>query len=148
MKRSAALLFLTALCASLPAMAQAPFDIDKIYRDNDTNRDGFITPAEVRTFMTAYFKTLDLDGNGLLSKSELNADIVRNTGTEMPIDIRQRVLDGAFALYDFNADGRVDAESYIQAQTQMMMSADFNKDGKVSLEEKRALHEQRAPRPE
>ncbi len=145
MKRPTALLLLPiALCASLPATAQQVLDIDQIFKEHDANRDGFITAAEVRAFMTSHFKTLDLDGNGLLDVREINADIVRSTGAEIPAEIRQRVLAESFRYYDFNGDGRVDVESYVQAHIAMMMTADFNKDGKVSLEEKRALHQVRA----
>ncbi|HJQ57369.1 MAG TPA: EF-hand domain-containing protein, partial [Vineibacter sp.] len=38
------------------------------YREIDTNKDGVLVDAELRTFLTAVFKRLDLNGDGKISK--------------------------------------------------------------------------------
>lgn len=146
MKQSPTLLLPILLCVGLPAMAQAVYDIDKVFAELDTDRDGYITTAEVRAHSEPYFKTMDRDGNGLLDTQEIEADNVRVTGMRLPPDLLAKALAGTYQIYDFDGDGRADMESYVRSQNAMMMTADFNKDGRVSLEEKRALHEQRPPR--
>ncbi len=142
----------TALLAiSLPALSpahanpRAAAHVQNMFRVADTNRDGVITIAEGNIATGAEFRKHDLDGNGILSYAEVSKQQLDAGASQLPPDVQAKVIATAFAHYDVDGDRRITLANYQQFQTALLLQADFDKDGQVTLKEARQLHGVDAP---
>ncbi|VXB05512.1 conserved exported hypothetical protein [Luteimonas sp. 9C] len=138
---------MAAVIAPSISTAQTTFDVPGLFARVDTDRDGRITPAEIRPDSGADFDRYDLDGNGLLSRDEvrkqqlLHAQASAGSATLTPA-ILEQVTANAFVYFDFDQDGRVTREDYIQRGISQLLEADFNRDGVTTREELHRFHRQ------
>lgn len=139
------------LLAPLVTLAQTKFDVAGLFERVDTDRDGRITPAEIRRDSGADFRKYDLDGDGLLSREEVHKQQLLHLrlggggrGTLTPAQF-EHTVDLAFAYFDFERDGRITQEDYIQRGISQLLLADYNGDGVVTADELRRLHGQLQP---
>jgi len=114
--------------------------VEFMFRDADANRDGVITQAEVRTASTRHFRKDDLDNDGMLSRDEVRQQQLRHGADQLTPALQAVVTNNAFVIYDVDGDGRITLENYLQSQVNMLLQADFDKDGQVTLKEARQLH--------
>lgn len=119
--------------------------VAKMFRDSDTNRDGVITQAEARAAAAREFRTHDLDGDGLLSHAEIRKMQLEAGASQLPHALQTTVIDAAFAYFDVDGDRRITPANVQHTQVQLLLQADFDKDGQVTLEEARQLHGVDAP---
>ncbi len=144
----------------------------------DVNRDGFITQAEARALSGqrpqrmqqraargaevggkraqrrdpgAMFTRLDTNRDGMISRAEF--DSVRGQGRQRMAQkgaMRARAFGGRmFAMADTDKDGRISLQEATAATMQRFDSADANRDGVVTREERQQRRQQRrgaAPR--
>jgi hypothetical protein len=124
-------------CASAHALAQAPNSAPAARQP--------LPRTEVTQKLDAEFKALDTNGDGRLTKPEVQAAIVKRAA-EAQAMLSQRQKD-EFAKLDTNKDGRLTLAEY-QAGTTVsarenaadirMNALDANKDGGISASEYRA----------
>lgn len=114
--------------------------VENMFRVSDANRDGVITQAEVRASSASEFRKYDLDGDGLLSRAEVRQQQLRHGANLLDPALQAIVTNNTFAIYDVDGDGRITLENYQQSQVIMLLQADFDKDGQVTLQEVRQLH--------
>jgi Ca2+-binding EF-hand superfamily protein len=55
---------------NMPPYEQRKQLVTARFREMDTNKDGFLVPAEMKTFLTAVFKRIDLNGDGKINQQE------------------------------------------------------------------------------
>ncbi len=138
---------MAAVIAPSISTAQTTFDVPGLFARVDTDRDGRITPAEIRPDSGTDFDRYDLDGNGLLSRDEvrkqqlLHAQASAGSAMLTPA-ILEQVTANAFVYFDFDQDGRVTREDYIQRGISQLLEADFNRDGVTTREELHRFHRQ------
>lgn len=132
--------------------------VDNVFLLLDRNNDGAVTPDELlpSNIMTAasiivdptqfpdaapLFQAFDLDGNGRVTKEEVETVRARcDSGYEPPADplpIAARLAE-MFAIVDKDGNGFVtmpELAMYIQAPPEIFRQIDANADGKISLEE-------------
>lgn len=142
----ATLASLLMLCAT-PAQANpgGAAHVDFMFRDADANRDGVLTQAEIRAASARHFRKDDLDNDGMLSRDEVRQQQLRHGADQLTPALLAVVTNNAFAIYDVDGDGRITLENYLQSQVNMVLQADFDKDGQVTLQEARQLHGVVAP---
>lgn len=144
MDRLVARLIPIALCVASPAMAQG-FDIDQIFKENDTNRDGRVSAAEVRAAVPAHFDVLDANKDASITRDEVARNLAKHGMGGLTAAIQQQVVTSTFNFYNVDKRGQVTPEDYAQSQVAAMMTSDLNRDGYVTLEEMRALRGSRTP---
>ena len=142
----AALLAISLLNLS-PAHAdpRAAAHVENMFRVVDTNRDGVITIAESDVAIGTEFRKFDLDGDGIWSYAEVSKQQLDAGASQLPPDVQAKVIAGVYANYDVDGDRRITLANYRQVQTAMLLQADFDKDGQVTLREARQLHGVDAP---
>lgn len=133
---------LTLPCWSNPRGAA---HVEFLFREADANGDGVITVAESHAAAAREFRRHDLDGDGVWSIAEVRKQQLDAGASQLPPDIQAKVISGALALYDVDGDGRITLENFQQAQLRLLMQADFDRDGQVTLQEARQLFGVAAP---
>lgn len=88
----------------------------------DTNRDGFVTLAELDAARLAAFQQMDANGDGRLTRDEIVA-------------ARGEAAAARFGELDKDRDGFVTRREYLEAGRAEFRAADGNSDGKLSFEE-------------
>lgn len=119
--------------------------VENMFRVVDTNRDGVITIAESDVAIETEFRKFDLDGDGIWSYAEVSKQQLDAGASQLPPDVQAKVIAGVYANYDVDGDRRITLANYRQVQTAMLLQADFDKDGQVTLQEARQLHGVDAP---
>ena len=119
--------------------------VDTLFRLADTNRDAVISEAESHAAIAAEFRRYDLDGDGLLSDGEIRKQQLDAGASQLPPDLQAKVIAATFAAYDRERNGRITLAHYQHVQHTLLLQADFDKDGAVSLREARILHGLEAP---
>lgn len=104
----------------------------------DANRDGRISPVEMDTAGRAIFASMDVDGDGLLTRGEMTG---WEHGAARLAEFRGRTeaYDAAigmvFDLFDRDHSGGVDAAEHAKAMRDGWALADRDGDGVMSLNE-------------
>lgn len=122
-------------CAATQAMAA---EIDEIFRTQDSNGDNALSVEEARAAAPAVFRSIERDGNGVISADEIAAHTVAENGTQTtawPAEALAAVAQGTLQLWDGNHDGKVTEQEYADAAVALMLLADSNGDHQVSREE-------------
>jgi len=119
--------------------------VEFMFREADANRDGVITIAESDVAIEAEFRKHDLDKDGMWSYAEVRKQQLDAGVSQLPPDLQAKVIAGVFAAYDVDGDRRITLANYRQVQTALLLQADFDKDGQVTLQEARQLHGVDAP---
>lgn len=135
------------LLGAIPAHADphGAAHVEFMFRSADANRDGVITIAESDVAIEAEFRKHDLDKDGLWSYAEVRKQQLDAGVSQLPPDMQAKVIAGVFAGYDVDGDRRITLANYRQVQTALLLQADFDKDGQVTLREARQLHGMDAP---
>jgi hypothetical protein len=96
----------------------------------DSNKDGYISKAELIAFRGKNFGRLDRDANGVLTRSDIPAMAKRfNPNVDFDRLIKQ---------FDGNGDGKVSRSEFVDGPTTIFDAADTNKDGLLSKAERNA----------
>ena len=127
------------------ASPRAAAHVENMFRVSDANRDGVITQAEARVVSVRDFRKYDIDGDGLLSYAEIRKHQLEAGASQFSPDIQTKIIAAVFALYDVDGDGRITLENYHQSKMNLLLKADFDQDGQVTLQEARQLHGVVAP---
>ena len=142
--------------------------VQSMFARLDANRDGFVTQGEGQAAMAQHraqraadptarkqrgdrtFERLDTNRDGAISRAEFAArqpmrgrDGMARMGHRGPGDIGPRM----FAMADSNRDNRVSLQEATAAALQHFDQADLNRDGQITREERRQMHQQQ-PRPQ
>lgn len=135
------------LLAPLASSAQTLFDVQGLFDRVDTDRDGRLSPAEIRPDSSASFARYDLDGDGVLSRKEIRAQQWLHGGGPGAATVAQfeMIVSNVHAFYDVDGDGRLTREDYIQRGISQILLADDNRDGVVTIAELRRHHGQVLP---
>lgn len=138
--------------------AQAPairFDIARMLSQFDKNNDGSIDEDEAPPQLKQRFKTVDADGNGKLSKAELENMAGRLGNRPQRPNARPQPEaapgqpdnaaspDGLFRLLDTDRDGKLSKEELENAVK--LMQRDRNKDGVLEPNELAGPNDGRRP---
>jgi Ca2+-binding EF-hand superfamily protein len=115
----------------------------------DTNKDGYVSPAEHATGAKKMFGQMDADHDGKVTAAEMDVahkkmqgemkghqeSAPENTGREMSSADKIKVVDA-------NNDGTLTAQEHKDASESMFKKMDADKDGNLTLAEVQAGHEQ------
>lgn len=114
-----------------------------LLRHLDTDHDGFLSAAEIDTFVTTRFDRLDRDHKGYLTIEDFEARQLR--ALERATDKRRAAIEkslprveAAYKNLNTAGDGRLTKEEYLAASHARFAAADTDHDGKLSLDELRA----------
>lgn len=117
----------------VPAIAQERGGgmLDRLM-EADTNKDGSITRAEMRTMREAHFRRMDVNNDGFISADErpqrADAAKAKGKGGERPGGAG---MGGA----DANGDGKISRDEFLNAPTPGFDRLDANKNGVVEAAE-------------
>ena len=109
--------------------AKKKFDPAQMLKQFDKNNDGFLEPAELPDRMRERFPRMDANGDGKLSRDELEK--VAGRFGQAPSAAPD---DALFRLLDKNGDGKLSKEE-LENAAKMLEKLDRNKDGMLDREE-------------
>ena len=108
------------------------------FNDADLNSNGFIERSEIDAAADAEFDALDYNNDGVVTIEDIYND---EQAYPEDFDELERVLDVSHHLpYDLNGDGvitRAEFRSYLE--TELIAKMDTNGDGRISFAEYRAF---------
>jgi hypothetical protein len=123
-KSLAAMTFMVAgasVCAQgMPSVSR------QIFSEADANRDGFVSLDEFHKDVIKSFRSLDFDGDGFITLSELE-------GLSGPEQVK--VLRRMIRRADTDGDGKLSFREVVVARMKYFDEADTNRDEQISLEE-------------
>lgn len=116
----------------------------------DANRDGSVTPAEMRTHAQGKkaerrdkrFDMLDANNDGAVSKSEFDAPPVASEGNRKRGMRMMRAARGMWKTADANGDGQISLTEALVRPLERFDRADTNRDGVMTPEERKAARDQ------
>lgn len=117
------------------------FDPAQMLKEYDKNNDGFLEASELPERMRQQFGRMDANGDGKLSRDELDK-VARRFG-QTPAAVPE---DALFRLLDTNADGKLSKEE-LQNAAKILEKLDRNKDGTLDREELSAPARKKSGRP-
>ena len=117
----------------------------------DNNDDNVVTRQEAITAQQNTFSMFDKNGDGRITRSELDKyfdDITRNTrlGRSRQLDQVQNEMARAMGTMDKNNDGVIMASEFVGSEIEMFNLYDTNNDGIVTREEAQFVDEQTSNR--
>ncbi|MBS7458983.1 hypothetical protein [Coralloluteibacterium stylophorae] len=123
------------------AAAASP-QIEEIFAEQDTNRDGFIDRDEAGAAATASFRRLDVDGDDALVIGELDPWITQGSPGKAgyPPDLHLRMREMTMSLWDGDRSGRITPSEIREAWLNGMHPIDFDRDNRLSREEMTRFH--------
>lgn len=123
--------------------ASASPEVDRMFTEQDTNRDGVIDQAEARAEAARVFRTLDTNQDAVLVIAELDPQVAKGSpgGVGFPPDIHVALRQATMQLWDANGDGRVTLVEIQQAFVRGLLMADHDGDGKVTRAELVRMHQ-------
>jgi len=128
-----ALVLAATLCLSFAAAAaaqQGPAESAMRWFDSyDLDKDGTVTPAEIRNGSAKEFAALDTNKDGLLTVEEYVAYIPGDRADEIARGKKR------FGIADRNGDGKLTLEELTGFGLRIIEIADQNADGKMSRQE-------------
>jgi Ca2+-binding EF-hand superfamily protein len=95
----------------------------------DQNKDGVLTPDEIRSVSAKQFVRMDANGDGVLTVEEYVFGIPEDHKQELE---RARTR---FTIMDRNGDGRATQEEFIEFGLRVIELGDTNGDGQLSRAE-------------
>jgi len=111
----------TSVCAQgMPSVSR------QIFSEADLNRDGFVSLDEFHKDVIKSFRSLDFDGDGFITLSELEG----LSGPE-----QAKVLRRMIRRADTDGDGKLSFREVVVARMKYFDEADTNRDDQISLEE-------------
>ena len=98
----------------------------------DTDKDGKVTEAEIAAYRAAQIAGLDADGNGLISATEMTAQIERQMSARAADMAAQRI-----AAQDVDGDGSLSVEELVSrpVPADMFDRVDTDRDGAITQAE-------------
>jgi len=114
--------------------------IEKMMGRFDLNKDGQITPEEVKSQREAQFGQMDADGNGLVSKAEFKQfakqkRVNNSNGQSKPKHRQCKRMKSHFKRVDSNKDGQISVEELTSASAKLFDKFDANEDNVITKEE-------------
>lgn len=130
-------MFSTGLLLAFVGTNATAAEIDDIFRSEDSNGDGAISVEEARAAAPATFRTIDRDGNGIVTADDIAAHMVAESGPDMvwPAEVLTSVAQKTLEYWDGNRDGKVTEQEYVDAAVALMLLADMDGDRRVTREE-------------
>lgn len=127
----------------LPTAASANPEVDRMFAEQDTNRDGAIDQAEARAEAGRVFRKLDVNRDGALELAELDPQIARGSagGVGFPADIHVILRQAAMQDWDLDGNGRIAPAELQQAFVRGLLKADHDGDGKATRAELIRMHQ-------
>lgn len=128
------------LCA---ATAVASPDVDRIFAEQDGNRDGVLTRAEARAGAVREFAKLDTNGDGVLVAAEVAVWVTASSpgGRGFPAELHASLLQATMQMWDGNGDARITRDELQQAHVTSLLMADHDGDGQVTRDELTRFHQ-------
>ncbi|MDR7192063.1 EF-hand domain-containing protein [Luteimonas terrae] len=123
--------------------ASANPEVDRMFAEQDANRDGVIDQAEARAEAARVFQQLDTNRDAVLGIAELDPQIAKGSpgGAGFPPDIHVVLRQATMQLWDANGDGRITLAETQQAFVDGLLKADHDGDGKVTRTELIRMHQ-------
>lgn len=119
-------LAVSALCASVVAVAQQPSVSRQIFVAADLDKDGFVDIAEFHNDVVRAFHVLDHNRDGYISVDEIRS---------IPDKTRVDFLLGALKRADKDGDGRLSFKEVVEVRMAYFDAADGDGDERLSLAE-------------
>jgi len=123
--------------------ASANPEVDRMFAEQDANRDGVIDQAEARAEAAREFRILDTNRDDVLKIAELDPQIAKGSpgGVGFPPDVHVALRQATMQRWDSNGDGHITLAELQQAFASALRMADHDGDGQVTREELIRLHQ-------
>ena len=131
----------------LSTQASANPDVDRMFAEQDRNRDGVIDQAEARAEAARVFRRLDTNRDDVLVIAELDPQIADAGNAAFPPDVHAMLRQATMQRWDLDGNGRITRAELQQAYVDALLLADHDGDGKVTRAELVRLHQQGAIAP-
>jgi Ca2+-binding EF-hand superfamily protein len=142
MKISLGTVLVLAGLVTVPATVAAmePFlpNSPKVFKRVDTNKDGKVSPSEMQPLVQKRFLNFDADKSGDVTASEIDVALQK---------AMERRRDRMLKNLDKDMNGSISKAELDQAVEALLLSADTDSDGSVTLVEVRQLRLAKARKP-
>jgi Ca2+-binding EF-hand superfamily protein len=122
-------------------------NLDRLFEQNDKNKDGFLDKSECPEQLKRRFEQLDANKDGKLSKEEIikgmperfgkpsaAGDTPKTPGANAPGSPGSTAADSLFDLLDTNKDGKLSKDE-LENASKLLEKFDKNKDGFIDRNE-------------
>ncbi len=109
--------------------------IDRLFLELDADRSGAVEVAESNATWEKRFQTMDVNGDGIVSREE---GVAAHGKRDVPEERRKRAEEWRakrFASLDADSDGKVTLAEFQAKRAQVFSKVDANGDGKVTKDE-------------
>lgn len=120
--------------------AQAQARAEARFARMDANRDGTLDRADRQARHAQMFDRLDTDRNGSISRAEFDAMHAKRAERRADKPAAGKRMDGRRGMMRGDA-GPITRQAFVDRALGMFDRADANRDGTVSVAERRAAHE-------